>query len=176
LIKLGQIALPDAIDSLYEIAEASGLCASLGAEFVYEDIQRQLTAGPAEESEERPDYAPRVVSVKDLQTMTFPPMRYVLPGLIPEGLTILAARPKAKKSWLMLDLAVAVAAGRFLLGDLKPAEGDVLYLALEDSHRFGTTPPTSKAPDRPDFHRGLGFARRFTRKGQEIADRLRRLG
>jgi hypothetical protein len=135
LIKLGQIALPDAIDRLYEIAEASGLCASLGAEFVYEDIQRQLTAGAAEELGERPDYAPRVVSVKDLQTMTFPPMRYVLPGLIPEGLTILAARPKAKKSWLMLDLAVAVAAGRFLLGDLKPAEGDVLYLALEDSHR-----------------------------------------
>jgi hypothetical protein len=134
LIKRGQIALPDAID-LYEIAEASGLCASLGAEFVYEDIQRQLTAGAAEELGERPDYAPRVVSVKDLQTMTFPPMRYVLPGLIPEGLTILAARPKAKKSWLMLDLAVAVAAGRFLLGDLKPAEGDVLYLALEDSHR-----------------------------------------
>ena len=135
LMKLGQIALPDAIDSLYEIAEASGLCASLGAEFVYEDIQRHLTVGAAEELGERPDYAPRVVSVKDLQTMTFPPMRYVLPGLIPEGLTILAARPKAKKSWLMLDLAVAVAAGRFLLGDLKPAEGDVLYLALEDSHR-----------------------------------------
>jgi hypothetical protein len=35
--------------------------------------------------------------------------------------------------------------------------------------RFGTTPPTSKAPDRPDFHRGLGFARRFARKGREIA-------
>ena len=25
--------------------------------------------------------------------------------------------------------------------------------------------PPSKAPDRPDFHRGLGFARRFARKG-----------
>jgi len=39
--------------------------------------------------------------------------------------------------------------------------------------RFGTTPPTSKAPDRPDFHRGLGFARRFARKGREIARGLR---
>jgi AAA domain len=135
LIKRGEIALPDAIDSLCEIAEASGLCARLGAEFVYEDIRRQLTATAAEETDPRPDYEARVVSAKDLQTMRFPPMRYVLPGLIPEGLAILAARPKAKKSWLMLDLAVAVAAGRFLLGDLKPAEGDVLYLALEDSRR-----------------------------------------
>src|SRR5262245_55383209 len=42
--------------------------------------------------------------------------------------------------------------------------------------RFGTTPPSSKAHDRPDFHRGLDFARRFARKGREIADRLRRLG
>jgi len=40
----------------------------------------------------------------------------------------------------------------------------------------GTNPPSSKAPDRPDFHRGLGFTRRFARKGLEIADRLLRLG
>src|SRR5262245_53068830 len=37
-------------------------------------------------------------------------------------------------------------------------------------------PPTSKAPDRPDFHRRLRFTRRFARKGREVADRLRRLG
>jgi hypothetical protein len=30
-------------------------------------------------------------------------------------------------------------------------------------------PPSSKAPDRPDFHRGLGFTRRFARKRREIA-------
>jgi hypothetical protein len=35
--------------------------------------------------------------------------------------------------------------------------------------RFGTNPPTSKAPDRPDFPRGLGFICRFARKGREIA-------
>jgi len=30
--------------------------------------------------------------------------------------------------------------------------------------RFGTNPPGSKAPDRPDFHRGLGSVRRFAPK------------
>ena len=40
---------------------------------------------------------------------------------------------------------------------------------------FGTNPPGSKAPDRPDFRRGLGFARRFARKRRETACRLRRM-
>jgi RecA-family ATPase len=35
----------------------------------------------------------------------------------------------------VLDLALATAAGRFTLGELKPAPGDVLYLALEDGKR-----------------------------------------
>ena len=33
---------------------------------------------------------------------------------------------------------------------------------------FGTNPPSSKAPDRPDFDRGLGFARHFARKGRKL--------
>ena len=44
------------------------------------------------------------------------------------------------------------------------------------SARFGTTPLAPKAPDRPDFHRQEDFARRFARKGREIALGLRRRG
>ena len=72
------------------------------------------------------------VSGDDLQTMTFPPLRFVLPGLVPEGLCLLAGKPKAKKSWLALDVAIAATADRFTLGEIKPDQGDVLYLALED--------------------------------------------
>ena len=36
--------------------------------------------------------------------------------------------------------------------------------------------PGSKAPDRPDFHRGFRFAPRFAQKGREIAPGLRRMG
>ena len=35
----------------------------------------------------------------------------------------------------MLDLAIASAGNRFTLGTMKPATGDVLYLALEDNRR-----------------------------------------
>jgi hypothetical protein len=71
----------------------------------------------------------------DLQTMTFPPLKFILPGLVPEGATLLVSRPKFGKSWLVFDIAIATAAGRFTLGELKPSTGDVLYLALEDGRR-----------------------------------------
>ena len=75
------------------------------------------------------------ITAADLQSKEFPPVRYALPGFIPEGVTILAGRPKIKKSWAALDMCMATAAGRFVFGTLRPAQGDVLYLALEDSQR-----------------------------------------
>jgi hypothetical protein len=40
-----------------------------------------------------------------------------------------------KKSWLAYDIGLAVASGRYCLGERKCVEGDVLYLALEDGER-----------------------------------------
>jgi hypothetical protein len=77
----------------------------------------------------------RTFSAAALQTMTFPPLKFILPDLVPEGATLLVSRPKFGKSWLVLDVAIATAAGRFTLGTLKPSAGDVLYLALEDGRR-----------------------------------------
>jgi uncharacterized membrane protein len=70
----------------------------------------------------------------DLMRLDFEPISWLVPGLLPEGLMVLAARPKIGKSWLALDLALATATGGRLLG--RPARrGDVLYLGLEDSDR-----------------------------------------
>lgn len=77
----------------------------------------------------------RVLNAKALKGKTFEPLRYILPSIVPEGATLLVSRPKLGKSWLVLDLAIATAAGRYTLGDLKPSQGAVLYLALEDSER-----------------------------------------
>ena len=52
----------------------------------------------------------------DLQGMEFPPINWVVPGVLPEGLTILAGKPKLGKSWLALDMALAVAGGGSVLG------------------------------------------------------------
>jgi hypothetical protein len=76
-----------------------------------------------------------LITAKALQTKTFAPVRIILPGLIPEGVTIVAGKPKIGKSWLLFDICLAVAGDRFVLGEMKPVQGDVLYLALEDNQR-----------------------------------------
>ena len=76
-----------------------------------------------------------VFSAKELGAMTFPPIKWVVPGVLPEGATILAGRPKLGKSWMALDIALAVARGDYCLGDCLCPPGDVLYLALEDNSR-----------------------------------------
>lgn len=71
----------------------------------------------------------------DLRRMAFPPIRYVVPGYIAEGCTLLAGRPKLGKSWLMLEVGLAVASGGICLGNTACEQGEVLYLALEDNRR-----------------------------------------
>ncbi len=66
----------------------------------------------------------------------FPEVRYVVPRIIPEGVTLLASRPKLGKSWLILQVATAIATGSVTLAASDhPEHGDVLYLALEDNAR-----------------------------------------
>jgi hypothetical protein len=66
----------------------------------------------------------------------FAPLRYTVPGLMPAGLGIMAAPPKAGKSLLVLDWILAVASGGAALGKLQTgAARDTLYLALEDGDR-----------------------------------------
>ena len=84
-----------------------------------------------------PDLSPEAArqtswSLAQLMTAVLPPPAWVVEGLLPTGLTILSGRPKSGKSFLSLQLAVAVASGtRFL--DRPTQEGAVLYVALEDS-------------------------------------------
>ena len=70
-----------------------------------------------------------------LDAQDFPPLRYAVPGLIPEGSTLLVGPPKIGKSWLVLSVALAVAAGGRALGQLDVDQRPVLYVALEDGHR-----------------------------------------
>ena len=65
----------------------------------------------------------------------FPDIKWAIPELIPEGLTILAGRAKSGKSWLALNIAVAVGLGDKALGNIECQKGDVLVLSLEDPPR-----------------------------------------
>jgi hypothetical protein len=107
---------------------------------IKEKKRRKAAAGegrPNGSAEDKPrsSWRERVCDAAALQHMEFPPLKFILPGFIPEGATLLVSRPKLGKSWLVLDIAIATAAGRFTLGNLKPSAGAVLYLALEDGKR-----------------------------------------
>src|SRR5262245_46999141 len=110
-----------------------------------EDLQKALAKQRADfrkdqdrKAKERPPvrtWRDGLITAAELQTKQFAPVRIVVPGLIPEGVTIVAGKPKIGKSFLALDICMAVAGDRFVLGEIKPVQGDALYLALEDNER-----------------------------------------
>jgi hypothetical protein len=71
----------------------------------------------------------------DLLAEQMRPVRWAVPEIIPEGVTLLAGKPKMGKSWMGLGLCVAVATGGVALGTQGVERGEVLYLALEDNKR-----------------------------------------
>jgi len=74
-------------------------------------------------------------NTEHLGGLEMPALRWAVPNLIPEGLTIVAGAPKVGKSWLALDVALAVATGGKAMDALPAVEGDVLYVAMEDGER-----------------------------------------
>lgn len=75
-------------------------------------------------------------SAPELLATDFPEPRYAVPGIIPEGLTLLCSAPKFGKSWLTLGTAVALTSGGPALGRVPVGDPtDVLVLALEDPPR-----------------------------------------
>ena len=75
------------------------------------------------------------INAETLLGMDFPPLEYVIPGYVVEGLTVLGGKPKLGKSWWACDASIAVATGGKAMGAVDCEQGDVLYLALEDNRR-----------------------------------------
>lgn len=73
----------------------------------------------------------------DMETILkteFPPIQFAIKPVMPEGLGLVSGRPKAMKSWTMLDLAYCVQNNLKWMNH-EVIQGDVLYLALEDNPR-----------------------------------------
>ncbi len=98
--------------------------------------RRKAANGGSADNQPSKSWRDGLITAAELQSKQFKPVRIILPRLIPEGVSIVAGKPKVGKSWLALDVCLAVAdENRFVLGDMKPVHGDVLYLALEDNER-----------------------------------------
>jgi len=76
-----------------------------------------------------------IKSAAELLKTEFPKIRWIVKGLIGEGLTMFNGSPKIGKSWFALNLAIAAASNGRFLGELPAEKTDTLYLALEDTER-----------------------------------------
>jgi hypothetical protein len=108
----------------------------------YQAWQDRTRASDSEkQSDKKSGKKPLIFSAPDLRRREFAPIHYVVPGYLAEGCTLLAGRPKLGKSWLVLDIALAVAHGGECLGNIACEEGNVLYRGQRASapapHRQG---------------------------------------
>ncbi|HEV3341597.1 MAG TPA: AAA family ATPase [Pirellulales bacterium] len=87
------------------------------------------------ETEDDRQAAPQIITAAELMRREYPRQKWVVPGVLIEGLSLLAGKPKFGKSWLTLSLAIGVATGGKALGKIDVTAGDVLYLALDDDDR-----------------------------------------
>ncbi len=77
----------------------------------------------------------RLVTAAELRDKEFPPVKWAVDGIIPEGLTVLAGDPKSGKSLVAVDICSSIASGGFALGNRRCTEGVCLYISLEDPER-----------------------------------------
>ncbi|MFO6454079.1 MULTISPECIES: AAA family ATPase [unclassified Aeromicrobium] len=81
-------------------------------------------------------YSAMIRSGDWLDAQDFPPLRWAVPGIVPEGFGLLVGPPKAGKSWAALSIILAVASGGKVFGTVDVGTArPVLYLALEDGDR-----------------------------------------
>jgi len=106
------------------------------------DIQEAVKTGPLPESpaqepgQKKEEYPPLVgFTLKELMAEEFPPIKYLIQDILPEGLTILAGKPKIGKSIFALNISLSIAKGCTTLGKLSTEKTNVAYFALEDHKR-----------------------------------------
>lgn len=79
-----------------------------------------------------PDLGP--MDAFDLLELQLDPLKFAIPGLLPEGLGVIGSPPKVGKSLLAYQMAVEMVLGGDVLG-LTPELRPVRYYALEDGRR-----------------------------------------
>lgn len=78
---------------------------------------------------------PKRTSTNVIMAAVFDPIRWIVPGYVPEGFSVLAGRQKLGKTWLAMDWGLAVATGGIAMGAIPVECGDVLYVDLENGPR-----------------------------------------
>lgn len=105
-----------------------------------EERIRSVTAAAVQRRKRREDVvidrSAGGIDAADLLALDLPPLRWIVPDLICEGTSVIAAPPKIGKSCLVYQSVVETSIGGELFGR-RVTPGSALYLALEDGARRG---------------------------------------
>ncbi|MHB8648474.1 MAG: AAA family ATPase, partial [Thermomicrobiales bacterium] len=106
----------------------------------------------AANAEALPTYDSEGRSLAALMEETFVPRRENVPGIIVQGVSLLASKAKIGKTWFVLGTALALASGGVALGVFPVEKTGVLLLSLEDGpqrlqDRFSLLLDDKPAPD-----------------------------
>ena len=121
-----------------------------------------------------------IIPVEDFMQMEFPETDWIVPEILPTGLTVLAAPAKSGKSYFCWNLALAVAQGGMALSKLPIQEPKkVLYLALDDAenllqkriHQLSKETSTYENLDVNTDFKGVKFDAMGLRKLEQIIDK-----
>ncbi len=95
--------------------------------------ERENDPTKEQESTEQKKQPPQAWTLSKILSTDFPEPVWVIPNMIPAGLTILAGSPKIGKSWMALSLGLALTMGGRALGKIQVDKAKACYLALEDT-------------------------------------------
>lgn len=136
LVASGLLKRSRAVSLLHVNIELHGFASTLYANMLATlENAAELVVCPSDVLQAPNPTSQNSINAETLMDMTFEPPRYVVPGYVVEGLTVLGGKPKLGKSWWAYNVALAVATGQRAMGSVECEQGDVLYLALEDNLR-----------------------------------------
>lgn len=112
-----------------------------------------------------PQQYPIPQTAEELLLKEFDPLRCFVEGILAEGLTLLAGKPKKGKSYIALDMSLSIAVGRQAFREFTTEHTKVLYVSLEDGERrlqrrLRQIQPNLTSP------KGLDFLYTFPRLGE----------
>jgi len=98
-------------------------------------IANSIYGKEQENSKTTSSFKPEVFTASQLAKEDLPEPSFIVDKILTEGYTFLCGKPKVGKSFLALNLALAIATGKKAFGHLTSEKGEVFYLALEDNKR-----------------------------------------
>ena len=157
-----------------EHGDVSDMIQAMGEDRAAELLVKLERETPEWEPEKEPDVFDSFgfYSVPDLTEEERRPPEFIIEGMIPCGMTFLSGAPKIRKTFMALQMAIAVATGKPFLGH-HTVQCDVAYLDLEGSKSrvsFRTDRMTTKIP------RNVYITNTITeRLADGLVDKLRQL-